>query len=504
MLSGDVTTLGDMDLLTTGVPNLDRLLGGGLQRGSMALVLGPPGTGKTILAQQLAFHLARQGQTVLYHTGYSEPHQKLLTHNRSLRYFDPTLIGSRIQFLSLPDLLQRGATEAVQVMVAQARREGASLVVIDGFRGLRFVLGAEQGPPEFLYSLSAGLALLGITMLVLVEGEAEERERFPELTVADVVLALRRERQGSRHRRLLEVLKVRGAAALEGVHPYAIDTAGVTVFPRLEAVVPPGEATASEERAPFALPALDAMLGGGVTAGTATLVAGSPGTGKTVLGLQFLAAGLARDEAGLFLGFMESAEQLRVGARHFGQETKAAEAAGRLRLLALPAYDLEADRIADLLLRDIAARGVRRLVIDSATELARSAGDIERQTDFLAALVSALRNCGVTTYVTLDMATVAGPELHFGGTPLAVLAENLLLLRQTEYRGRLHRFCMVLKMRFSATDPTIHAYTIRAGAGFSVLGPAPQAAGLLTGLVQPSDAALGDIGPGDGLPRAED
>ena len=96
-----------------------------------------------------------------------------------------------------------------------------------------------------------------------------------------------------------------------------------------------------------------------------------------------------------------------------------------------------------------------------------------------------LRGREVTTYVTLDINTIVGPALEFVGTPLSVVAENLLLLRYAEYFGELHRLFSVLKMRFSDYDRTIREYTITAGRGIELLGPAPRAAGLLTGIAHP-------------------
>jgi len=74
-----------------------------------------------------------------------------------------------------------------------------------------------------------------------------------------------------------------------------------------------------------------------------------------------------------------------------------------------------------------------------------------------------------------------GPELELAGTPLSVFAENLLLLRQVEYRGRLHRVLSVFKMRFSGYEPSIHELTVTPGRGIQIVGPAPLGEGLLTG-----------------------
>src|SRR5918912_1455138 len=111
------------EVLETGVPNLDRILGGGLLGRSLVMVIGTPGTGKTLLAQQIAFHVAGLGATALYLTGYSETHDKLLSFSRGLTFVEPEVIGRRLQFGSLPDLLHEGPDQAADAIVATARTE---------------------------------------------------------------------------------------------------------------------------------------------------------------------------------------------------------------------------------------------------------------------------------------------------------------------------------------------------------------------------------------------
>jgi circadian clock protein KaiC len=448
------------------------------------LVIGAPGTGKTMLAQQIAFHAANRAP-VLYLTGYSETHDKLLDNCRGLSFFAPALIGQEIQFLSLMDLLRQGSVEAEDAIVATAREQRAGLIVLDGFRSMRRLLGDDPEAAHFLYSLGAKLALMRATTLILIEGDVGESAHYPELTVCDTILSLRQDRQGTRYRRLLDVPKVRGAAPLTGTHSFTADQNGITVYPCLESIVVPIEPPWSGLKAAFGLPEVDAMLGGGLTVGTTTLVAGSPGIGKTLLGLHFTSAGARAEEPALFLGFMEDRVQLREKARTFGLELASHEASGRVRQMILPPYDLDADQVADLLCRDIEQRGVRRLVIDSVAELERGLPAPERQSDFLAALVTYLRGRGVTTYITVDINTIVGPTLEFAGTPISVVAENLIVLRYAEYRNQLHRLISVLKMRYSDYDRTLREYTITEGRGIELLGPAPPAAGLLTGTAHP-------------------
>ena len=66
------------ELLPTGVPNLDPVLGGGLRRGALAILMGPPGSGKTILVGRMGFAAARQGDRVLILTALSEPTTKII------------------------------------------------------------------------------------------------------------------------------------------------------------------------------------------------------------------------------------------------------------------------------------------------------------------------------------------------------------------------------------------------------------------------------------------
>jgi circadian clock protein KaiC len=446
--------------------------------------VGPPGAGKTVLAEQIACHIAHDTQSTLYLTGYSETHDKLITHGSAFRFFNPAVVGRQLQFVSIPDLLREGVGETLTAILGAARSQRPSFVVLDGFGGLRRLLADDSAVAEFLYSIGAQLALLGATTMVCLEGDADAISQYPETAAADVILALRMSADGQR--RSLQVVKSRGTAPLLGRHPFAITSDGITVYPRFESTVPVVDASAVGERAAFGIARLDEMLHGGLNAGTIALVAGNPGMGKTLLSLHFLAEGARLGEPSLFIGMNESESQLREQARTFGL------AMGDTRFVILPGYELEADYMATIIRDDVEQRGVRRLVIDSASEVERSMADPSRTEGFLAALVSFVRSHRTTAYMTLEMDTIAGSELSFDRTPLSIVAESLLLLRNVEYRGQLHRVCSVLKMRFSDHDRAIYEYSVREGRGIEIDGPAPLGAGLLTGLARPYNVAPGE------------
>jgi circadian clock protein KaiC len=478
-----------LQIVETGIPYLDVLLGGGLPRGAIAMVVGAPGTGKTTLAQQMAFHAASQGAATLYLTGYSETHAKLLAYGRGFRFFAPEHIGTLIHYLSLADLLARGADETEQSIVHTAREQRARLVVLDGYRSMRRLLGDEPASTDFLYSLGSKLALLGVTTIVAAEGDAHAPERYGELTVSDTVIGLTRRRHGERHRRTLDVVKIRGMAPIAGLHAFEITRAGFDIYPRLEATVPRGDAAPTGRRAVFGISELDVMVGGGLPGGTSALVAGAPGVGKTLLGLHFLMAGARQGEPGLLVGFIEDRPRLREKALAFGMDLEAEERAGRIHLLTIPSFELDPDRVACLLREDIERRAVQRVVIDSVAELDRSFLERVRAPDYFAALAHYLRSQGVTGYLTMDIPKVVGQELDLTDSALAMLAENLILLRYVEYRGRLQRLLSVLKMRSSGHDDTIRTYEIAEGLGLRLLGEAPPVRGLLTGIPHELDVA---------------
>ena len=92
----------------TGVPQLDEVLGGGIRRGTTALIVGPPGSGKTTLAAQMAFAAGRLGRRALLFTALSESTGKIVAHLQTYRFFDNELVGGDVQLFSLTTYLAQG------------------------------------------------------------------------------------------------------------------------------------------------------------------------------------------------------------------------------------------------------------------------------------------------------------------------------------------------------------------------------------------------------------
>ncbi len=499
----------------TGMPNLDLVLGGGIPRGALALIVGPPGSGKTTLASQIAFAFARTGRGTIIFTGLSEPVSKLIGHLSSFTFFEEDQVARAVQFLSLEQFLAGGLEKTGDEIVTLAHRAHARFVVLDGFAAMRGVDIQSEAARRFLYDVGTRLSVLGVTTAITSEMNPHDPSFFSEATTADVIIGLHVEALGVRRQRKLEIIKVRGARPLPGLHGIMLGASGVEVYPRLEAYVAaarPMEETPTpvagvegvglpekhaEERAPFDLPELDGMLSGGLTRGTSTLLAGAMGTGKTLFGLQFVLAGVRAGEPTLFVGLRETREQLLQKADPFrvGEILRAALApGGGLTLLRMPPIELDADIWAHQVLAAIDRTGAKRVVVDSLTDLEQSAllPESGRAIDYFAALQEALRMRGVTSLFVLDVPRVFAVEERLAEEPGAMLAENVLLARHVAYQGKLHRVITVLKMRFSAHDTTLlREFTISAPEGIRMLTPLETGSGVGTEITRAQSSTPG-------------
>ena len=474
-----------MTRIATGITALDGILGGGFPSGSCVVIGGAPGSGKTILAQQICFANATPDRRAIYYTTLSEPHSKLVEHLQGFSFFDGAKVGESVEFHALAALADQGGDVQMSAVssevVRQAFETRPSVIVIDSSKALHEAEG--PGFRRSVYELASRVAHTDAVLILVGEYEADDMRTAAEFAVADSILMLQNASTGMVDRRWLRVAKLRGSNYLTGRHSFVIGPTGIELYPRVESTLPQ-PVPVSDERLSSGIPGLDQMMTGGYPAGSASILAGPSGAGKTVMSLQFVAAGLTKHEPCVYASFQESLPQLQAKARHFGWDLQKEVAAGSLVVMSVQPIELGLDAIATQLRQAVSSIGARRVVIDSISELQR-ADDSGRFADYLWALAHAIRRDGATAVLTSETSAFFGPafELAHG---LSYIADNIVLLRYTELDSEIHRALVIVKMRDSDHTKSLVEFEIT-NRGALVKGKFAGVTGVLSGNPTPTE-----------------
>jgi circadian clock protein KaiC len=442
--------------LSSGDERLDAILGGGFPAHAINLVVGAPGSGKTILAQQYVFHNATPERPAVFLTTVSEPLEKVLRYGQTMAFFDAGAVGRAVFYDDLGELLgTQGLPGVLERIDGLVKKHRPGIIVIDSFKALH-PYAADQGEfRRFLHGLSGRLSAFPVTSLWIGEYDLAELTSTPEFAVADAIVNLSSVATGQRELRMLQVLKLRGSGFLSGKHAYRLSAAGIDVFPRLADPVGPAAYSLPRERVSSGIPVLDAMLADGYWPGAATLVAGPSGAGKTLLGLHFIVSGARRGEPGIIATFQENPTQLQRVAQGFGWSL----AADGIELLYRSPVDLYVDQWVYELLAAIEHTGARRVLIDSLGDLAFAAGDEMRYREYLYSLVQRCSRLGISLLMTFELAELF-QLVRLSDIGISHVSDNVVVLQYLRQHSEVKRTLMVLKTRASLHQPQIREFVI--------------------------------------------
>ena len=477
--------------LTTGSAAFDRILGGGLPVRSVNVIAGEPGAGKTLFSLQMLFALARQGKKGLYFTTLAEPALKLIQYMQQFSFFDESMLEGRIVFADLGGAIRQGAEATLNEISARVEREEPAVVVIDSFKALRDIIGEPVALRTFVYDLAVHTAAWGATSLLVGEYTESEGVSYAEFAIADGIIRFMNSRHELTAVREVEVLKLRGANYVTGGHFYEIGSSGLAFFPRVrgpdttpESRTAEGRRVSVPEQTSTGVAGLDAMLGGGLPRASTTILQGGTGTGKTLLGLQFLLEGARHGEAGIHFMLEETPDQLRGFAQSLGWDLETFEEQRLLTLSYSSPVELSTDRFLDQARREAEKVGARRAVLDSLTSLALGVPSERRYKELVYAVAKHFHKAGITLNMNMEVPDLLG-SAQLSGHGVSFAADNVIQLKFVEIEGRLERGLSVLKARGLQHATDVRRISVEQG-GVQVGAPFQGLRGVLTGLPVPA------------------
>jgi len=471
--------------ISTGVPGLDQLLVGGLVTNRMYLIEGNPGTGKTTLAMQFLLEGVKQGDACLYVTLSEtsvELHAVAHSHGWKLDGIEVFQLAAAERAtideqytLYHPSEVELG--ETIQAVLAIVERVKPRRIVFDSLSEMKLLAREPLRYRRQILALKEFFSGQDCTVLLLDDFSSGGGDLQLQSLSHGVVLLEQLPFDYGRARRRMRVVKYRGVPAIEGFHDFVIRFGGLTVFPQLR----PSDASPAGETTPIAsgVPELDALLGGGLTWGTASVLIGPPGTGKSTLAALY--AGTVREPGAVFLfderrkSYLRRCGQLGIPIRE-GTET------GHLIVEQVEPGELSPGEFSYRIRDAVENRGVRLIVIDSLngylTAIPQSDSPLIRMYE----LLSYLAGRDVATILIVAQHGLIGMTM---AAPIDVsyLADVVIMLRFFEAQGEVRRAISVVKKRTGEHERTLREFRIGA-AGLKVGAALTDFHGVLTGVPQ--------------------
>jgi len=470
--------------ISTGVPGLDDILCGGLTAERVYLVEGTPGTGKTTLGLQFLLEGVARGEAGLYIT-LSETADELAAVAESHGWsIDALSIYELADDQVLDPEAQQSILHAAEIELGETSRgvmDQVDLVkpariVFDSLSEMRLL---AQNPLRYrrqILALKQFFASRACTVLMLDDKTNQSDQHLH--SIAHGVISLEQIAQEfGKERRRVNVLKLRGVKYRGGFHDYSLDTGGIRMFPRLVAVEHPGEFVPDARSTGAA--SLDALLGGGLVAGTNSLIIGPSGVGKTTLTVRCMIAALERGENAAFYLFDEGLNTFLVRNENLGMHLRRFLDSGQLQVRHIDPAELSPGEFAQMVRDSVEIEDARFVVIDSLNAYLQAMPGEQFLVLQMHELLSFLNQKGVTTALVLGEHGLVG-ALH-RDVDLSYLSDTTVMLRFFESDGELRRAITVTKSRTSSHATTIHEFLLHSK-GVEIGKPLRGFEGVLTGL----------------------
>ncbi len=458
------------ELISTGISGLDTIMRGGFSPGQAILIQGTPGAGKTTLGLQFVHEGAtkhnQSGLVITFEEFPQQMYQDALNLGWDLKSLEQE---NKLRIISTsPAVLQKQIQEGtgiIQRLVADMKVER---ILVDSITHFQRITTDPVTLRDLLNSFLNSLRQGGFTTLLTQEVSHETAEEVAfEQYIVDTVIRLSFALINQMDRlRTVEVLKARGQGFLSGKHRVEIAPGGMKVFPHPEPAKGAPEVSGEElrfvpgiMRAPTGITGLDRMLEGGLIDGFSTLVTGDAGAGKSILGLQFLAAGVQHGENGLYIALREDYEKLLKTGRSIGIDLEAMISEGKLTFISHSPVKMNADALYWELKERLESTEAKRVVVDSLTDLEPSIDDAKRFRDYVYALVDLFSTRQLTSLFTSQTSGASGDQ-ELVESELSMVFDGIIALRLRRVQDHVRKTVAVLKLRGSSHDTGIRQFKI--------------------------------------------
>lgn len=475
---------------STGIAGLDTILNGGFPPHWIYLVQGAPGTGKTTLGLQFLLEGLRLGERVLYIT-LSHTERELqeiaASHGWSLENLPLYEIsaGEAANRLASDQTVFHSADvelgETIDGILESIARVKPERLVFDPIEQIRLLTDSLLRYRKQLLKLKQTLTDINCTALFLTSDTLGDVGQDLESLVHGIVTLERKSPAYGSVRRQLEVVKGRGMRYHEGHHTFRIRTGGLEVYPRLE--TNPSQGHADWTNLKSGVKELDTLLGGGLEEGTACLVVGPTGTGKTSVATLYAYAAAERGEHAAIFLFDERPETFYRRAKGLGMDISNHVEAGLIHLQQVNTGELSPGEfvhdVRQVVEGNPKRKGVKVVVIDSLTGYLNAMPDETLLIPQMHDLLTYLSQRGVLTLLLMAQSGVMGSG-EISPLDISYLADAVLLLRHFESEGRIRRAISVIKKRHGEHEQTIRELRITS-AGVQIGEPITSFSNILTG-----------------------
>jgi circadian clock protein KaiC len=448
---------------------LDDVLAGGFTPSRLYLIEGVPGSGKTTLAFQFLMEGARLNEPVLYVT-LSESDEEIqamatshgwTTKGITIREVIPserTLSSDEQYTMFHPSEVE--LSETTKAILADVERLKPTRVVFDSLSELRLLAGSPLRYRRQILALKHFFAKQNATVFLLDDLTATDRDLQVQSISHGVVLLEQFNPEYGTDRRRLRIVKYRGHKFRGGYHDYLIRRGGIEVYPRL--VAAEHRQATDRDKLKSDIPALDALLGGGLERGTSTLIVGAAGTGKSTIAAQFAAASAARGQHAALFIFDESTDTLLTRADGLGIDLRKHVDSNAIIIQSVDPAELSPGEFLHQIRQAVEKRGASVIVIDSLNGYLNAMPGERFLAIQLHELLMYLGYHGVATLLIGAHQGLIGAVMN---TPIdaSYLADAVILLRYFEAKGEVRQAISVVKKRGSEHERTIREFRMTGG-----------------------------------------